>query len=191
MRLLVMLLLAVAPIIMFSVLAAVLPPGLIGVAALAGAVTIPVAWLASRPIWPPQLLGSCLLILFAVVAVAGFTLGRDGKSWLAVWGGAGIGVAAGLVILVLVPVRPFTEQLARDVIPRAFWSSPVFRKVNRVVSTGWGVALVAAGLCRVGAAAIGQSTSRRAPDLVLGLITPAAILLGALKFSHHRYRPIQ
>jgi hypothetical protein len=187
----VMLLLTVAPIIVFSVLSGVLPPGLIGVAALAGACTVPIARLARRPVWPPELLGSCLLILFAAVAVLGFTLDRDGQSWLAAWGGAGIGMAAGLVVLVLVPTRPFTEQLARGVIPRAFWSSPVFRKVNRVVSTGWGVALMAAALCRVGAAASGQSTSRRVPELVLGLIAPAGILLGALKFSHHRYRPIQ
>jgi hypothetical protein len=191
MRLLVMLLLAVTPLIVFSVLAAVLPSGLIGVAGLAAAVMVPVAGLASWPIWPPQLLSSCLMALLAVVAVLGFTLGRDSRSWLAAWSGAGIGIATGLVILILVPVRPFTEQLARQVIPRAFWSSPVFRKVNRVVSTGWGVALVAAGLCRIGAAAIGQSSSGRGPELALDLIAPAAILLGALEFSHSYYRPIQ
>jgi hypothetical protein len=191
MRLLVMLLLAVAPLIVFSVLAAFLPHDEIGVAALAGVVMIPVAGLASRPVWPPDLFSSCLLILFAVVAVLGFALGADGESSLAAWSGGGTGIVAGLVVLVLVPVRPLTEQFARDVIPRAFWSSPVFGKVNRLVSTAWGVALVAAGLCRVGAAALGQSASRRVPELVLGLIAPAAILLGALTFSHRHYRPIQ
>jgi hypothetical protein len=188
MRLLTLLLLTVAPLIVFSVLAEALPPGLVGVAALIAALC---AGLASRPVWPPKLLGCCLVSLFIVVGVLGLLLGQGTKSWLAVWSGAGIGLATGLVILVLVPVKPFTEQLARNVIPRAFWPSPVFLKVNRVVSTWWGVALVAAGLCRVGAAAIGQSASRRVPELVLGLIAPVAILLAALTFSHRRYRPIQ
>jgi hypothetical protein len=188
MRLLILLLLALAPLVVFSVLAAVLPPGLVGVAALIAALC---AGLASRPVWPPKLLSCCLASLFAVVGVLALILGRDGESWLASWGGAGLGLATGLIILILVPVRPFTEQFARNVIPRAFWPSPVFLKVNRVVSTGWGVALVAAGLCRLGAVAVGQSASRRLPELVLGLIAPVAILLAALTFSHHRYRPIQ
>jgi hypothetical protein len=185
------LLLAFAPLIAFSVLASLLPSGLIGAAALGAAVIALMVGLASRPIWPPRLLSSCSLILLALIAVLGFTVGRGGDSWLATWGGAGAGLAAGLVILALVPVMPFTEQFARDVTPRAYWSSPVFRKVNRVVSTGWGVAILAVGVSRVIAAAIGHSTSRRVPELVLGLIVPVAIILGALGFSHSCYRSIQ
>ena len=185
------LLLAFAPLIAFSALASLLPSGLIGAAALAAAVIALTAGLASRPIWPPKLLISCSLILLALIAVLGFTLGRGDDSWLATWGGAGVGLAAGLVILALVPVMPFAEQFAREVTPRAYWSSPVFRKVNRVVSTGWGVAISAVGVSRVIAAAIGQGTSRRVPELLLGLIVPVAIILGALRFSHSCYRSIQ
>jgi hypothetical protein len=43
----------------------------------------------------PKLLSSCSLILLALIAVLGFSLGRGGDSWLATWGGALIGLAAG------------------------------------------------------------------------------------------------
>ncbi len=180
-----------APLIAFSVLARLLPSDLIAVAALTAAVMVLIAELTSRPIWPLKLLGTCLLMLFALIAVLGFTLGRGGDSWLATWGGAGIGLAVGLVILVLIPVTPFTEPFAREATPRAYWSSPAFLKVNRLVSTGWGVAIFAAGLSRVIAATISQNTSRRGFEVLLGLIVPVTILLAALKFSHSSYRSIQ
>jgi hypothetical protein len=89
------LLLAFAPLIVFSVLASLLPSGLIGAAALAAAVIALMVGLTSRPIWPPKLLSSCSLILLALIAVLGFTLGRGDDSWPATWGGALIGLAAG------------------------------------------------------------------------------------------------
>jgi hypothetical protein len=60
-----------------------------------------------------------------------------------------------------------------------------------VLSLGWGVAIFAVGLSRVAAAAIGQHTSRYLPELLLDLIAPVAIILGALTFSHTCYRSIQ
>lgn len=185
------LILVFLPLIVFSVLARLLPAGLIGVAALAAAATVLMTAPATRPIWPPKALPAICLTLFALIAVLGFGLGRGGDSWLATWGGAGIGLAVGLVILALVPVRPFTERFAREATPRAYWSSPTFRRVNRVLSLGWGVAIFAVGLSRVTAAAISQHTSRRSPELLLGLIAPVVIILGALTFSHGCYRSTQ
>ena len=89
----------------------------------------------------------------------------------------------GLVILALVPVMPFTEQFARQSTPQAYWSSPTFKQINRVLSTGWGVALLGVGVSRVAAVAINGHTTRRLPDLLLGLAVPALILLYMLRFS--------
>jgi hypothetical protein len=185
------LLLVFLPLIVFSVLARLLPSGLIGVAALAGVAMVAITTLGLRPAWPPKVLSVVWLALFALAAVLGFTVGREGDSWLATWGGAGIGLVVGAVILTLIPVRPFTERFAREATPPAYWSSPTFRKVNRVLSLGWGVAIFAVGLSRVAAAAIGQHTSRYLPELLLDLIAPVAIILGALTFSHPCYRSIQ
>src|SRR5262249_35109914 len=97
-------------------------------------------------------------------------------------GGAGVGIILGTIILVLIPVMPFTEQFARESVPKAYWSSPTFKKINRVLSAGWGAAIFAIGVCRVAAAAINGHTTRRLPELLLGLAVPLVICLYMLKF---------
>ena len=158
------LILAFLPLVVFSVLARFLPHGYIGVAGLAAAVVALIAIATSHPIWPPKILNTCSLVLFALIAILGFTLGKNDDRWLATWGGAGVGIILGTIILVLVPVIPFTEQFARESVPQAEWSSPTFKKINRVLSAGWGVAIFAVGVCRVGAAAINGHTTRPCPS---------------------------
>jgi hypothetical protein len=171
------LILAFLPLIAFSLLARLLPHGYIGVAGLVAAAAALIAILTSRPVWPPKILNGCQLVLFTLIAVLGFTLGTHDDRWLATWGGAGIGLVLGSIILVLIPVIPFTEQFARDSTPQAYWSSPTFKKINRVLSAGWGAAIFGIGIARVAAAAINGHTTRRLPELLLGLAVPVVIVL--------------
>jgi hypothetical protein len=177
------LILAFLPLVAFSLLARFLSAGYIGAAALAAAVIAGIAIVASRPIWPPKIINTCSLVLFTVLAVLGFTLGRHDDSWLATWGGAGVGIILGLIILALVPVVPFTEQFARETTPQAYWGSPTFKKINRVLSAGWGVAILAVGLSRVAAAAVHEHDASRLPQLLLSLAVPLVIVLYMLQFS--------
>jgi intracellular septation protein A len=177
------LVLAFLPLIVFSLLSRFLPHGDIGIAGLAAAVIALAVIVTSHPIWPLKILNTCSFVLFAVTAVLGFTLGQNDDRWLATWGGAGVGLVLGSIILVLVPVMPFTEQFARESVPEAEWSSPIFKKINRVLSIGWGLAIVGIGVSRVAAAAINGHTTRHLPDILLGLIIPGAIILYMLKFS--------
>jgi hypothetical protein len=177
------LILAFLPLVAFSLLAKVLPSGYIGVAALAAAVIALIAILISRPVWPPKILNACSLVLFGLLAVLGVTLGKGDDSWLATWGGAGVGIVLGTVILVLVPVMPFTEQFARESTPQAYWGSPTFKKINRVLSAAWGLAIVALGLSRVAAAAVGRNGSHHVVELLFSLAVPLVIVVYMLKFS--------
>ena len=177
------LIIAFTPLIVFSLLSRVLPHDYIGVAGLVAAVAALIALLISRPWWPPKIVTAISLILFTVTAVLGFTLSKNDDRWMATWGGAGIGLVVGLIILALVPIIPFTEQFARESTPRAYWGSPTFKKINRVLSAGWGVAIFAAGASRVVAAAIDGHTTRRLPETLLGLIVPVAVIIYMLKFS--------
>jgi hypothetical protein len=177
------LILAFLPLIAFSVLARFLPHGYIGVAGLVAAVLALIAIATSAPVWPPKIINACSLILFTLIAVLGFSLGNHNDRWLATWGGAGLPLIIGLVILALVPVIPFTEQFARESTPQAYWSSPTFKKINRVLSLGWGAAILGVGVSRLIAAEINGHTTRRLPELLLGLVVPAAILFYMLKFS--------
>ena len=122
-------------------------------------------------------------MLFAVLAVLGFTAGRGTDSWLATWAGAGVGIVLGLVVLALVPVMPFTEQYARESTPQAYWGSPTFKQINRVLSLAWGAAIVGLGVSRVLAAIIDQHTSSKLPELVLGAAVPVVIIVYMFRFS--------
>ena len=177
------LILSFLPLIAFSVLARVLPHHDIGVAGLIAALIAVIAILAARPVWPPKILNVTSFVLFAVLAAAGFADSAGPDRWLATWAAAGIGLVMGLAILALIPVIPFTEQFARQSTPQAYWSSPTFKQINRVLSVAWGLALLGVGVCRVAAVAINGHTTRRLPDLLLGLAVPALILLYMLRFS--------
>ena len=174
---------AFLPLIVFSLLSRFLPHGYIGIAGLAAAVVALIAIVTSHPVWPPKILNTCSLVLFALIAVLGLTLDQNDDRWLATWGSAGVGIILGLIILALIPVMPFTEQFTREAVPQSEWSSPTFKKINRVLSAAWGVALFAVGISRVAAAAINGHTTRRLPETLLGLIVPVAIILYTLRFS--------
>ena len=177
------LILSFLPLIAFSLLARLLPHGDVGAAALTAAVIAVIAAVAVRPVWPPKVVNATSIVLFTVFAVAGFAGSAGTDRWLATWAAAGVALVMGLVILALIPVVPFTEQFARLSTPQAYWSSPTFKQINRVLSVAWGVALIAVGASRVVAVAVNGHTTRRLPDLLLGLVIPGLILTYMLKFS--------
>jgi hypothetical protein len=178
------LILSFLPLIAFSLLSKTLPHGDIGYAALAAAILAAVATVSHRPYWPPKILNATSLALFTVLAVVGFAGSAGTDRWLAIWAGAGVGLILGGVVLALLPVMPFTEQFARESTPQAYWSSPTFKQINRVLSAGWGVAIAGLGVSRLLAAVIDQhATSHRLPDLLLGTAVPVVIIVYMLKFS--------
>ena len=177
------LILSFLPLIAFSLLARLLPHGDVGAAALTAAVIAVIAAVAVRPVWPPKVVNATSIVLFTVFAVVGFAGSAGTDRWLATWAAAGVALVMGLVILALIPVVPFTEQFARLSTPQAYWSSPTFKQINRVLSRGWGVALLGVGASRVVAVAVNGHTTRRLPDLLLGLVIPSVILTYMLKFS--------
>ena len=177
------LILSFLPLIAFSLLARLLPHGDVGAAALTAAVIAVIAAVAVRPVWPPKVINATSIVLFTAFAVVGFAGSAGTDRWLATWAAAGVALVMGLVILALIPVIPFTEQFARLSTPQAYWSSPTFKQINRVLSVAWGVALIAVGASRVVAVAVNGHTTRRLPDLLLGLVIPGLILTYMLKFS--------
>jgi hypothetical protein len=178
------LIISFAPLILFSVLTKALPSGDIGVAALVAAIAALDVLAFSRPVWPPKILNVCSFLLFTLLAVLGFTLGKQDDSWLATWTGAGVGIIIGAIILFLVPVMPFTEQYARAQVPRQEWGSPTFKRINHALSVAWGLAIVAIGASRTLAEAVHRHGSGRAlPQILLGAVVPVIIVVYMLKFT--------
>jgi energy-coupling factor transporter transmembrane protein EcfT len=118
--------------------------GVAWAATLAVAMTL-VSVIAARRRHGPKILNIGSSVLFAVIAVVGFVGGPAVDRWLFEWGRPLVGVVLGLYVLATVPVMPFTEEYARQTVPRQYWGSPTFKKINRVLSAAWGVAIVVMG----------------------------------------------
>lgn len=175
------------PWIIFSIVAQRLAAnGVAWSATIAVAMTI-VALIYARKRHGPKILNIGSLVLFAVIAVVGFVGGSDVDRWLYEWGRPLVGVILGLFILVTVPVMPFTEEYARQSVPREYWSSPRFRRINRVLSAAWGVAILIIGLASVVVAALDAQPDSFADhhllDLVLNWVVPIVVIAGMIRFT--------
>jgi hypothetical protein len=178
------LILGFLPLVAFSLLARLLPSHDFGLAALTSAVVAIIAILAHRPAWPPMILTGSQLTLLVVLTIVGFTAGAGTDRWLATWLAAAFAGIMGLIILALIPVMPFTEQFARQSTPQQYWSSPTFKRINRVLSMAWGAAIVVIGISRLVAAAIkDRPGSHTVLELVFSAVIPVVILVYMLKFS--------
>jgi hypothetical protein len=165
---------AFIPWVLFAFIAQHSTLKLAGVAALAvsGAIALP-SLLKGRP---------KLLELGAIVAFAGFTAvafhaGPATSEWVARYARA---IAAGLLSLIAfgsLLFVPFTEQYARESVPRQFWFSPRFKQINRQLTTMW--ALVFATM--VPAHVIAGAIDTHRANLIFNWAIPVVLIMWAAK----------
>ncbi len=98
------------------------------IAALGAGVVIALsALIAGRP----KVLELGAVLAFVGFTVVAFSADPATSAWLAGYARA---IAAGVLALISVGsllLTPFTEQYARESVPRQFWSSPRFKEINR------------------------------------------------------------
>jgi hypothetical protein len=123
-----------------------------------------------------------VLELGAIVAFAGFvafvfaidpgaadTISRYGR-----------GIAAAILALIAfgsLLMVPFTEQYARESVPRERWGTPQFKAVNHRLTTMWGCVFAAMVPLHVLAGAL----DRPGANIVLNWVLPALLVLKAIE----------
>ena len=120
--------------------------------------------------------------IFGVIAAMDFIGGPDIERWLVTWSAAVVMVALGAIILVMLRVRSFTEEIAKQTVPEEFWRTPTFIRVNRVLSALWGGAQVVLGLLSV-VADSGVDLSRGHLDLLLNWVIPIGAYIALIRFT--------
>ena len=177
------------PWIAFAFLAHRIAADAVAWSGLIGVVLVLVTMALQKPFWPPSVLNIGMLIPLGGIAVVGFLGGPDVDAWLYDWAVPGVGLFLGLFILALVPFAPFTERFARQTTPQAYWGSPTFVKINRVLSAAWGVAIVVMGVCSLLVAALDLYAD--GPDnaglgeLLLNWVIPIVVIVGMVRFTMH------
>ena len=175
------------PWIVFSLVAQRLAAnGVAGSATIAVVMTV-VALVSAQRKHGPTFLNLASLVLFGLIAVVGFVGGPGVDRWLFEWGRPLVGVVLGLLVLATAPVRPFTEEYARQSVPREYWGSPTFRRINTVLSAVWGAGILVIGLAAVAVTALDaqatDATRNNTVDLLLNWVVPIAVIWGAMKFT--------
>jgi hypothetical protein len=165
---------ALAPWAAFSVLAARVSVQAAAVVALLAAVAIAIPSLRRRS---PKTLELAAIAAFAGITIAAFVLDPSGVAWLARYAR---GIAAGLLALIAfgsLLFTPFTEQYARESVPRAVWGSPRFHAVNRKLTLIWGLVFLGMIPGHIAAGLIDTTRS----NLVLNWALPIALVAWGIK----------
>lgn len=169
------------PWAVFSLVATRAGPGAIGVAAsLAFLVALGLVVWSVRRGESVKLLEVTAVIVFAGFAgVSLITSAAD--DFLADYGRALAALVLALVIFVLLPVLPFTEQYARESVPRKYWHTPRFRAMNRRISAIWGVVVAGMAVSHAVAGAVavpdpGVRLLHRPVDLVFNWVIPGLLV---------------
>jgi hypothetical protein len=165
---------ALAPWAAFSVLAARVSVQAAAVVALVAAVAIAIPSLRRRS---PKTLELAAIAAFAGIAIAAFVLDPSAVAWLARYAR---GIAAGLLALIAfgsLLFTPFTEQYARESVPRAAWGSPRFRALNRKLTLIWGLVFLGMIPGHIAAGLIDTTRS----NLLLNWALPIALVAWGIK----------
>ena len=124
---------------------------------------------------------------FGLLAFTGFSGGQSTTDWIADYGRGTAALVLAAIMLGSAITVPFTEQYARESVPREYWTSPVFRSVNRRISALWGgvAAVMGAGHLLAGRLdpASNPVAGARPVDLILNWALPIALILFAVNRS--------
>jgi hypothetical protein len=119
------------------------------------------------------------LVAFAALAIVGGIADPHEGDFLHDYARAIAAALLSIIAFASLLVVPFTEQYARETTPREFWSSPVFRRTNRVLTALWGATFAAMAVGHV----IASQIDSRGADTLFNWIVPIALVLGMLRYT--------
>ena len=186
-------LISLIPWVAFTLLAGHAGTGAVGwAAALAGLLTVAiVAWgmreRADGSRSSLKAIDAAGIVTFATMAALAFTGSPALHEHIADYGRGSCALILALVMLGSLLVVPFTEQYARESVPRQYWHSPVFRAVNRRISAVFGLAVMVAAACHLYAGYLGANAGlTHAANLALNWVIPVLAILAAIKYTRAR-----
>jgi hypothetical protein len=177
--------LSLIPWVLFSVIINRRGADAVAIAALAAAALSTVFLIKDSQKSGIKLIDVAGIVTFGALAVLGFTGGQSVVDWIADYGRGGAAIVLAVIMLGSSITVPFTEQYARESVPREHWGSPVFRSVNRKISALWGGVVLVMGLGHLLAGVIDPASNpvsgARPVDLILNWALPIALVLFAVK----------
>ncbi|MCW2525449.1 MAG: putative rane protein [Pseudonocardiales bacterium] len=173
------------PWLVFSVIVQRHGTNAAGIAALAAAMLG--AWFAVKDKGSLKIIDATGIAVFGAMAAVAFVGGTSVDANVADFGRGGASIVLALVMLGSVLIVPFTEQYARESVPREYWNSPTFHAVNRRISAVWGAAVLVMGLGHLLAGHLDPASApvsgARPIDLLLNWGLPVVLVLLATEYT--------
>lgn len=156
-------------------------PGRFGQAAAAAlALTLIVMWVGSRRGIKVHSLEVFGAVVFAVFVGLGIVGSPALIGWLELWAGEITnGTLAAFALATLLARRPFTIAYARDTVAAEYWTSPLFIRVNYVLTAVW----VGAFLINTAVGSYGDAVLRDSDNFWTGWIVQLSVTLAAVAIT--------
>jgi hypothetical protein len=120
------------------------------------------------------------VVYFGSLAMIGLLASDDLTRWLEKWSGEMSSLAlAAFTFGSLLVGNPFTLPYAKETTPREYWDSPIFLRVNRVITLVWALAFTVAAA----AGLYGNVVLDQPDNFWTAWIIPIAAMLFAFSFS--------
>lgn len=142
--------------------------------------TVLTLWLGKRRGVRVHLLEGFTAVYFGALAIVALLAPAAVVDWLHLWAGEISNIAlAAFAVVTLAIRRPFTLAYAKDSTPQEVWDSPVFLRINYVISAAWAGAFVFSAA--VGA--YGDAVLRDDDNFWTSWILPIGAVLFAVAFT--------
>ncbi|BBY16170.1 hypothetical protein [Mycolicibacterium litorale] len=126
----------------------------------------------------PRLLDIVTIVFFFGVTVVAMAVGAADRDWMDTYAttlSSGVLAAMSLVSLAFVP---FTEQYAREAVPRQDWEQPAFRRTNQVLTLMWALVFALIAVLGLVAAQIPHTQDWT------NYVVPVIVVVGAIGMTH-------
>lgn len=154
-----------------------------GIAALAAA-ALAVLFIARAVKTGVKIIDVTGVVTFGAMGLASLTAGSEVTRWVADYGRGTSALVLAAVMITSAATVPFTEQYARESVPRQLWASPAFRAVNRRISLLWGAVMLVMGGGHLLAGYLDPMSAPvsgvRPLDLLLNWALPVVLILTAV-----------
>ncbi len=124
-----------------------------------------------------KILEAASLVFFAVLFVLGLAVNRQDLMWLETYAQTLANGVIAVVALGSLAFTPFTEQYARESVPRQYWDTPLFRRTNRILTAMWGGVFLVTALLGLLALHVKSGSDW------LNWVIPIALLVAAIRFT--------
>jgi succinate dehydrogenase hydrophobic anchor subunit len=127
----------------------------------------------------PKLIELAAVATFIVFTVIAFVADPSLTHWLTRYARA---VAAGVLALLVfgsLLFVPFTEEYAREMVPREYWHSEQFKQVNRKLTVVWGEIFLVMTVSHI----IAGTVDKQATNIIFNWVIPIALVLWGTKQS--------